>query len=73
MIDPPPTPHPWHALEHEGERYLARFVDGVCWLSRVRDRALWLFDPASEAPSWTHCSQVETGDLFGGLDDAEQD
>lgn len=49
----PPNPHPWVVLEHEGERYMVRHVDGVVWVSRISDRALWLYDPASSAPAWT--------------------
>jgi hypothetical protein len=32
---------------------MVRDVDGVVWVSRISDRALWLYDPASTAPAWT--------------------
>lgn len=49
----PKTPHPWRTLEHDGDRYMVRECDGAVWVSRIRDRAGWLFDPADTAPAWT--------------------
>jgi hypothetical protein len=42
----------WRTVSHNGESYMVRECDGVVWLSRIRDRAFWLFDPAPTAPTW---------------------
>lgn len=42
---------PWRFLDRDGVRWMVRSDRNACWMVRLPDREVFLFEPC-EAPAW---------------------